>query len=231
MLGNACLTDQGDGQALRVVDVVKAKPSLDAETVVVGRAIAAVGVEEPVPLDVEGQLAAYPTIGAEAFHIAVVPLSEDPALVQTRRGHEGAGRTGLDAFAAGDAGALTHRVVKVEDNSLVGTSARHADHVVDLDFATRSDAESAINAGVKMYGHGRMRAVGLRMVCARGEAAHFQTDAVHPAPEFGIRVVGLCPRRLIGEQELENKPSRVEGSGRRCRNLLAGRRCAPAGGG
>ena len=44
VLGHARLADQGGRQAVRVVDVVEPEPALDAEPVVVGRAVAALDV-------------------------------------------------------------------------------------------------------------------------------------------------------------------------------------------
>ena len=71
VLGHAGLADQGGRQPVRVVDVVEPEPPLDAEPVVVGRAVAAVDVEDAVRLDLEGDLAADPAIGAEAVDLAV----------------------------------------------------------------------------------------------------------------------------------------------------------------
>ena len=63
--GDAVAADQRLRQPVGVVDVVEAEAALDAEPVLVGRAVAAVDVEDPVVLDVHRGLAADAAIGAE----------------------------------------------------------------------------------------------------------------------------------------------------------------------
>ena len=105
-------------QALRVGDVVEAEAALDAEPVLVGRAVLAGDGDELVVLDLVGELAADAAIRADAVDLAVGLAGEDVVLVDQRRRHQRAGRAGLHAFAAGDAGRGAHRVVEVEHDLL-----------------------------------------------------------------------------------------------------------------
>ena len=160
VLGDAVLADQGLGQPVGVVDIVEAEPALDAEPVVVGRAVLALDRDDAVVLDLVGQLAADAAIGADAVDLAVGSVGVDAVGVDQGRRHQRAGRAGLDALAAGDAGAVAHRVVEIEDDLFVVAAGRHADHVVDLDLAAGAHAEIALDAGVELHRHRRMAAVG-----------------------------------------------------------------------
>ncbi len=148
--------DEGLRQPVRVVDVVEAEAALDAEPVVVGRAVAALRVDDPLVLDVVGDLAADAAIGAERIDLAVRPDGAGLVLVEIGRRHQRAGRAGLHALAAGDAGRLAHRIVEVEHDLRVGAAVGHADHVVDLDLAAGADAEIALDAGVEIDAHRRV---------------------------------------------------------------------------
>src|SRR5205807_1462375 len=108
--------------------------------------------------------------------------------------HQGAGRAGLDTLAAGDAGALAHRVVEVEDDLGAMAPAGHADDVVDLDLTAGADAEVAVDAGVEVHRHRRVADVGRGGVTA-GEAARSHADPVGPLPELRVGVVGDLARR------------------------------------
>ena len=67
---------------------------------------------------------------------------------------ERAGRAGLNAFAAGYAGRMAHRVVQIEYRSSMRATHAHADHIVDLHFAAGANAQAAGNAGIKIDGNG-----------------------------------------------------------------------------
>ena len=96
--------DQRFGQAMRVRHVVEPEPPLNAKAVFIGRAAGAVHLFDLAILDLEGQLAADAAIGTDRLHlfikIGAVALTR---LVKRGSGHQGAGRAGLHAFAAGDA--------------------------------------------------------------------------------------------------------------------------------
>ena len=70
-LADAVPADHRLGQALRIADVVEAEAALDAQPVLVGRAVLAGDVEQLVVLDVVGELAADAAIGADAVDRAV----------------------------------------------------------------------------------------------------------------------------------------------------------------
>ena len=159
---HAVLADHRLQQALRIVHVVEAEAALDAEPVLVGRAVLAGDGDDLVVLDLVGELAADAAIGADAVDGAVGLALIDIVLVDHRRRHQRAGRAGLHAFAAGDAGRGAHRIVEVEHDLFEMAAAGHADDVVDLHFAAGADAEIALDAGVEIDRHGDMAAVGLR---------------------------------------------------------------------
>ena len=140
-LGRVRPADQRLGQALRAVRVVEAEAALDAQPVLVRRAVAAGDVGDLLVLDMVGDLAAHAAERADAGHLAVGPkVAAAGGEVDDALGQKRAGRAGLDALAAGDAGAVAHRVALVEDDQLVMAAAGHADHVVDLDLAAGAHA-------------------------------------------------------------------------------------------
>src|SRR5215472_65223 len=118
-----------------MVGIVKAKASLDAEPVVVGGPVPAFNRDNVVVFNLVGQLAADAAIGAYTVDLAVGSVGVDAVGVDQGCRHQGTGWARLHAFAASHTGTITHRVVKVEDDLLVMTTRRHADHVVDLDLA------------------------------------------------------------------------------------------------
>ena len=200
---DAVLAHQRLHQALRIADVVEAEAALHAQPLLIGRAVAAADVQKLVVLDVIGELAADAAIGADRMHFAVGEFGAHVLGVDQRRRHQRAGRAGLHAFAAGDAGRVAHRVVEVEHDLFAVAAAGHADDVVDLHFAAGADAQIALDAGVEIDRHGRMAAVGVR----RGtlaEAAGADAHAVGPGPEFRLRVVRGLARGLVGDQQFEH---------------------------
>ena len=138
-----------------MVRVVEAVAALDAQAPVVGRAVAAFDEEDLVVLDVVGQLAADAAVRAERLDLLVGHRERDVA-----RRHQRAGRAGLHAFAAGDAGRVAHRVVHVEDDLRVVAAEGQADDVVDLLVAAGAHAARALDAGVEVDGDRRVREVG-----------------------------------------------------------------------
>ena len=150
-------------QALGIVHIVEAEPPLDAQPVLVGRTVPAGHIEQLVVLDVIGELAADPAIGAHGIDFAIRIGAADVVVVHQGRRHQCAGRAGLHAFAAGHAGAGAHRIVEVEHDLFGVAAARHADHVVDLDLAAGAHAEIALDAGIEIDRHGGVAAVGTRL--------------------------------------------------------------------
>ncbi len=203
VLGDARLADHRPHQAVRVAHVVEAEAALDAQPVQIGRAVAAGDVADLVVLDVVGDLAADPAVGADALDFAVdlgVALARG---IDDRGRHQGAGRAGLDAFAAGDAGRGAHRVVLVEHDLGVGVAVGHADHVVDLDLAAGAHAQVAVDAGVQIDRHRRVAEVSdLGLTFRKAGVGH--THPLGPLPEPGIGMVGDRARGLVGEQQLHD---------------------------
>ena len=102
---HALLADHRLQDALRIVHVIEAEAALHAEPVLVRRTVLAVDVEQLVVLDIVGELAADAAIGANRIHLLVGIFGADIVGVDERGRHQRAGRAGLHAFAAGDAGA------------------------------------------------------------------------------------------------------------------------------
>ena len=203
VLGHVGQAHQWLGQPVRVMDVIEAEAALDAEPVAVGRAVAALGIDDLLVLDVVGDLAADAAIGAERIDLPVGPDGARLVLVEEGGGHQRAGRAGLDAFAAGDAGRLTHRVVEIEDDLGAGAAIGHADHVVDLDLAAGPHAQATLDAGVEIDAHrgvADIRAPAL----GRGEAAFGDAGPLGPVPEFRGRIVRGLARRLVGDEQLHH---------------------------
>ena len=203
--------DQRFRQALRAVGIVEAEAALDAQPLLVGRAVASVDVEQLAVLQVVGDLAADAAIGADALDFLVGKSGAHTRGVEQIGRHQGAGRAGLHALAAGDAGAGAHRVVHVEHDLRTMAARGHADHVVDLDFAAGPDAEVAVDTGVQMDRHRRMADIGRRRR-ARRQAALFQIDPVGPLPEAALGIARDLPGRLVREQHLEDHPARGFGA-------------------
>ncbi len=86
-----------------MMDVVEAEAALDAKPIVIGRAVAALGIDHLLVLDLIGDLAADAAIGTQRIDLAVGIGHARLLLVEHYRWHQRAGRTSLHAFAAGDA--------------------------------------------------------------------------------------------------------------------------------
>ena len=102
------------GQAIGMVNIVEAEAALDAEPVVIGRAVAALGIDHLVVLDLVGDLAADAAIRAQRIDFLVRIGDACLLVIEHHSRHQRAGRTGLHAFAASDAGRFPHRIVEIE---------------------------------------------------------------------------------------------------------------------
>src|SRR6185312_4867480 len=200
--------------------------ALDAEAVLVRRAVAAGDGNELVVLDLVGELAADAAIRAHRVHLAVGELVAHLVVVEQCRRHQRAGRAGLHAFAAGDAGRLSHRIVEIEHDLLGVAAAGHADDIVDLHFAAGADAEIALDAGVEIDAHRRVRGVelGHDLALALGEATVGHALALGGLPELGVRIVRDLDGRLIGGEKLGDHLARGLGAVGLRLHLHAGRR-------
>ena len=149
-----------------MMDVVEAEAALDAKPVVIGRAVAAFGVDHLLVLDLIGDLAADAAERAQRIDLLVGIDGAGLVLIQHHRRHQRAGRAGLHAFAAGDAGRFPHRIVEIEHDLGIVVAIGHADHVVDLDLAAGAHAQAALDAGIEIDAHGRMAGI----ACQRSAA-------------------------------------------------------------
>src|SRR4029078_12271792 len=100
-----------------------------------------------VVLDLVGELAADAAIRADAVHGAVGLAEIDVVFCHPRRRHQRAGRAGLHAFAAGDAGRSPHRIVEVEHDLFEMTAAGHTDDVGGLGTARRAGGGGGVGGG------------------------------------------------------------------------------------
>ncbi len=208
-LGQSGLADEGLHQPLRIGNVIESEPAFDAQAVLIGEAVAALNEGDLVVLDLVRDLTADAAIGADRVDFAVhFPAAVLGDGIDDRFRHQRAGGTGLHAFPAGDAGRLPHRVVEIEHGPRVDAAEGHADHVVDLHFAAGTHAESAIDAGIEIDGHRRVRKVGFQDAVG-GEARRLDTLCLGPVPELGHPVGGIFARRLIGKQELHDHATRL----------------------
>ena len=211
--------------------VVEAEAALDAQPVLVGRPVAAGDVGDLLVTDMVGELAADAAERADAVDLAIrraVALAGRP--VDDAQGEERPGRAGLDALAAGDAGAGAHGVALIEHDVLVMAAAGHADDVVDLDLAAGAHAQIALDAGVELDRHGRVRPVGGGLLAGR-EAAGLDRHALGPVPQAAAGIVGVGARGLVGDQQFHDHPPgghRALGGGG---DLHAGGGLPDAGGG
>ena len=202
--------DQRHGQALRTVCVIEAETALDAQPVVIGRPIAAINANDPVVPDLVGQQTAHAAKGADRIDLAIDSLIADQGL-----GHQCTGRASLHAFAAGHAGALAHRVGQIEHDLAVRAAQGIPDHVIDLLFAAGAYTARALDAGIEVDRHGRMRQVGCRLLAAQRLelGAHGDFHLMRPPAEFAMlqRRVLLIPLVAglghVGQQHLQDHPA------------------------
>src|SRR5690606_28712941 len=134
--------DQRLGQPLRRHGVVEAEAALDAQSVLIGWAVAAVDLDNSVVLDGNRGLTADAAERTQRVHDLVELLdgTGPGRFIHERLFIERPGRASLHALAAGHAGRQTHRVVHVEDGNRMTAAIGHADDVVDLDLAAGAHA-------------------------------------------------------------------------------------------
>ena len=221
-------SDERLGQAVRMADIVEPEPALDAQPLLVCRAVAAVDELDAPFLDLVSDLAADAAVGADGIHL-LVDRSAILGVAQ-RRGREGPCRAGLDAFAASDACAFAHRIVKVEYDLGVVAPVSEPDDVVDLNVAAGSDAEVAMYASIQIDVHRDMRIVQKRNSRAfqfrKAELLHAcQFSHVPAMRRLVVRGAGL---RLVGRQHLDDRLPGFRGSFGTGRDRHAFRRHADA---
>ena len=188
-LGHALAADQRLRQAVRVRDVVEAEAALHAQPLVIRRAVAALDADDLVVVHVIGELAADAAVRAHRMR----PCGRSargtlPSPARARRWAR------LHAFAAGDARRRAHRVVEVEHDLRVAAAERVADDVVDLLLAARAHAARALDAGVEVHRHRRVRHV-RRRLRARREARRADAELGSASARAPSRACRPSPAR------------------------------------
>src|SRR5882672_9850139 len=226
------------GETLRRRDVVEAEATFDAESILVGVAVAAVDLHDAVVFHGHGRLTADAAERAQRVHhgVELLDCSFRRRLVQQRLLVQRSGRTRLDAFAASHARREPHRVVDVEYGHRVAAAEPHADDVVDLHLAARAYARAARDARVEIHGDGRVRDVELRAAMTlfvtrelRGvTVAARDAHRRRPFPERRLVVGPLFARTHVAREQLEHHAARLGGALGLRRHLHAFRRLADA---
>src|SRR5207253_2135219 len=214
------LADQRRGQSLAVMNVVEAEAPLDAKALAIGDAVASFDAHDTIVGDVIGELAANTAIRT---HRRDGLVHRDQIGVVRRR--ERTGGAGLHAFAARDAGGYTHRIGKIEYDLRARAAKRVADDVVDLFFAAGAYASRALDAGVEIDCHRRMREVGRRLRAGL-EARHADLQPSLPVIELRIELVN--PLRHVRGQHFDHQLLRVHRARAVARDFHSSRRCAAA---
>src|ERR1019366_10102011 len=102
------------------------------------------------------------------------------------------------AFAASHACRLAHRIGKIEDDLRGGAAPGVADHVVDLHLATGPDAACALDTGIEVDRHGRMRSV-RRGLPARLEPGSADAEPIAPIAQLVAAGLPVGCRRIALE--------------------------------
>ena len=200
--GRVLAADQRFGQAVIVVDIVKAKAPLDAEPPFVRRAVDTFNIFDLVVLHLERNLTAHTTEGADAFDLTVVIRRVTYLrLIHHRGRHKRPRRAGLHAFAAGHTGRCTHRIVDIKNRIGIMPTPGHANHIVDLHLAAGADAEVALDASIKVHTHCHMAVVQQRnaVPLQLGETAALYPAQRRHFTHMARFVVGHLLRGLIGQ--------------------------------
>ena len=222
-LRGARTANQRHGQALRMPRVIESVAALDAQARVVGRAVAALDVEDAVVLDMILELTAHAAVWTERFDGLIGHGHRHFA-----RRHQSPGRAGLHALAAADAGGGTHGIVHVEHDLGVLAAEGEADHVVDLLVAAGAQAARALDAGVEIDGDTGVREIG-GDTGPRREARLADVQARRPIIDLVMACVFLL--RHVRLQQLDHHLLCLARARAVGRHLHAGLRRAAAGGG
>ena len=78
----------------------------------------------------------------------------------------------------------------------------HTDHIVDLDFAARTDAQIAVDASIEVDGHCRVAEIGGDLLVT-WESAFGDFDPIGPLPQPRSWIVRGFALGLVGEQQLK----------------------------
>ena len=202
-----------------MANVIMPEAPLDAEAILVRRAIAPIDADDGLVLHGHFRQASDAAIGADRIHLAI--RHDDAARrrgVHQRFLEQRAGRAGLHAFATTDAGGSADRISKIEHRPRRMATIPHADHVVDLHLATRALAQPAGDAGIEVHsdrgvGGVVQRKPGLfqrtKAVPALRKAALRHTQRLAPLPERRRRIGRGIARGHVGLQQFEDHRPRL----------------------
>jgi len=216
------------------VHIVHTETALDAQAAFVGGTGPAFDTDNLFVFHLEGDEAAHATEGTNRIDLAVHLLCAHVAL-----GHERACGAGLHTFATGHTAALPHGVGQIEDHLRVRAAVGQTDHVIDLQVAAGAFAAVALDAGIQVHGHGRMRHVGrYRLAAQLGQGgAHLHTVVLGPLAQLTMRGLGAVVKPFVtlfgqvGQQHLQHHLLALEGAFAVGLHLHARRGAAAATGG
>ena len=90
-------------------------------------------------------------------------------------------------------------------------TSRHANHVINLNFATGTDTQTALNAGIQIHAHRNMAVIqqwnpiGLK----RWKTAFFDFVGIGHIPKMRGAVMGNIAFGLIRHQQFDNHATRL----------------------
>ena len=230
-LGYARLANERYSESLRVLNVVKSKTSFDTEAIVVGGAISPLHTHNAIVFHVVSEQAAHTAEGAHRVDFLVNHLR-----AHLRLGHQCPGRASLHTLATSNATATAHVVLHIKHNLTVRTAMCIADDIVHLLFTTSSHAAVALNTGIQVDSHGRMRDISRRLLAP--QALKFRSDrdvhGLHPITQLTM-LPCFCPFvtliRHIRQQQLQHHLLALFGAKALAQDLKAWGDIAAAAGG
>ena len=147
--------DQGHGEALRMVGIVKTKTPFDAKALMVGGAIAAFDANDVFIANLIGEQTPHAAKRAHRIDFTV-----DRLIAHQGLGQQSAGGANLNALTARHARARAHGILEIENDLAVCASMCMTDDIVDLHLAASANATVALDARIELNHHGGVRVVG-----------------------------------------------------------------------
>src|SRR5690606_12110668 len=137
-------------------DVIEAEAPFDTKPIFVGRTVTTVDIENPVAFDVHLGLAANTAVRTNRVDGFLLERNALARRIEQVGLHQRAGRAGLYALAARNAGRVPHALVEVEHRLGVEAAIGHADDIVHLHLAAGAHAQAALDARVEIDRYRRM---------------------------------------------------------------------------
>ena len=133
------------------MNIVKAKPPLHTKPSFIGGAINAIHIFHTAIFDLQAYLTADPTEGAYTINFAVKILAISNLIVVCHSGgHQRTRWASLHTFATSYTAALTHWIGHIKGRVSIMTAARHADHIIHLNFTAGPHAQAALDARIQI---------------------------------------------------------------------------------